>query len=55
MATGRGRILRQHWLGLQTLRGPSRGGGAARGRARAFGCRSCSSAFQKHLQREEVK
>ncbi|XP_054317245.2 F-box only protein 15 isoform X5 [Pongo pygmaeus] len=39
MATGRGRILQQHWLGLQTLRGPSRGGGAARGRARAFGFR----------------
>ncbi|XP_003914529.1 F-box only protein 15 isoform X1 [Papio anubis] len=39
MATGRGRILQQHWLGLQTLRGPSRGGGAARGRARTFGFR----------------
>ncbi|PNJ29093.1 FBXO15 isoform 2, partial [Pongo abelii] len=47
MATGRGRILQQHWLGLQTLRGPSRGGGAVRGRARAFGFRMPSEILLK--------
>nr|XP_054100286.1 F-box only protein 15 isoform X2 [Callithrix jacchus] len=39
MATGRGRILRHRWLGLQTLREPSAGAGVAPGRSRVFGFR----------------
>nr|XP_020037893.1 F-box only protein 15 isoform X1 [Castor canadensis] len=47
MATGRGRMLRQRWLGLQALRGPLHGGGAARGSAGAAAGRSGASGFRK--------
>ncbi|XP_047381893.1 F-box only protein 15 isoform X2 [Sciurus carolinensis] len=47
MATGRGRILRQHWLGLQAQRGPLQGGGAPRGSAGSATWRAGASGFRK--------
>ncbi|XP_077886007.1 F-box only protein 15 isoform X1 [Ictidomys tridecemlineatus] len=47
MATGRGRILRQHWLGLQAQRGPLLGGGWPRGSAGPAAWRAGATGFRK--------
>ncbi|XP_076693178.1 F-box only protein 15 isoform X3 [Callospermophilus lateralis] len=47
MATGRGRILRQHWLGLQAQRGPLQGGGWPRGSAGPAAWRAGATGFRK--------
>ncbi|XP_027791164.2 F-box only protein 15 isoform X1 [Marmota flaviventris] len=47
MATGRGRILRQHWLGLQAQRGPLQGGGWPRGSAGSAAWRAGATGFRK--------